>query len=287
MANKKGSKQLTWTNRLQIEAWQKAGISKSKMAAFLGVSLRTVYNELSRGEYTHLNTDYTVETRYSPDIAEKKYQEHLRVKSPDLKIGNDYEYAEYVEKMIGEKKYSPEAVIGEIRQKGLKFNTSLSKQTIYRYIEQGIFLTLTNDSLPISCKSEVREEKCSQSAEGQKHRRPSERGRRPFKFRTLGDGQRRRQERNKGNAFGADRKTVAQRAHRIDEGQNLRFRSESPQQDRTPSRQSSLCRNVQDDNRRQRKRILQRQGHRNKCVRRKQDNFILLPPIQRIRTRKQ
>lgn len=157
MANKKGSKQLTWTNRLQIEAWQKAGISKKKMAAFLGVSLRTVYNELSRGEYTHLNTDYTVETRYSPDIAEKKYQEHLRGKGPGLKIGSDHEYAEYVEKMIGEKKYSPEAVIGEIRQKGLKFNTSLSKQTIYRYIEQGIFLTLTNDSLPIKKNKKVKE----------------------------------------------------------------------------------------------------------------------------------
>lgn len=159
MANKKGSKHLTWTNRLQIEAWQKVGISKKKMADLLGVSLRTVYNELSRGEYTHLNTDYTVEIRYSPDIAEKKYREYLKSKGPGLKIGNDHEYAEYVEKMIGEKKYSPEAVIGEIKAKGLSFKTSLSKQTIYRYIDQGIFLTISNKSLPIK-KNKTAKAKC-------------------------------------------------------------------------------------------------------------------------------
>lgn len=149
MANKKGSKHLTWTNRLQIEAWQKAGISKKQIAEFLGVSLRTIYYELSRGQYVRLNSDYTTELMYSPDIAEKKYQDHLKSKGPDLKIGNDFEYANYVEMMIGEKKYSPEAVIGEIQTKGLKFNTSLSKQTIYRYIEQGIFLNLTNSNLPL------------------------------------------------------------------------------------------------------------------------------------------
>lgn len=37
---------LTFTDRLQIEAWQKAGISKAQMAELLGVHLSTIYREL-------------------------------------------------------------------------------------------------------------------------------------------------------------------------------------------------------------------------------------------------
>ena len=45
----KGSKCLTWNQRLQIEALLKANVSKKKIAEALGVSFQTVYNELKRG----------------------------------------------------------------------------------------------------------------------------------------------------------------------------------------------------------------------------------------------
>ena len=64
-------KHLNFNNRLQIEAWLKAGVSKKDMAAMLGVHWKTIYNELKRGQYEHLNSDYTTEIRYSPDIAEQ------------------------------------------------------------------------------------------------------------------------------------------------------------------------------------------------------------------------
>ncbi len=142
-------KHLTLTDRIQIESWQKVNISPRVMAEKLGVHISTIYRELKRGEYEHLNTDYTTDVRYSPDIAEQQYQENLRAKGAPIKIGNDHAYAEYIEYKITVEKYSPGAVLGEIKTKGIEFSTSISKTTLYRYIDQGVFFTLTNKNLPV------------------------------------------------------------------------------------------------------------------------------------------
>ena len=142
-------KTLTWSDRLKIEAWLRVKTPKKVMAEALGVHISTIYREIKRGQYEHLNTDWTTETRYSPEISEQKKQEFLRAKGGDLKIGNDMEYADYLEYKVAVDKYAPGAILGEIKRKGLKFNTSISKTTFYRYIENGVFLTLTNKSLPV------------------------------------------------------------------------------------------------------------------------------------------
>jgi IS30 family transposase len=142
-------KHLTFTDRLKIEAWQKFGIKPAQMAAELGVHISTIYRELKRGVYTHLNSDYTEEERYSPDIAEEKYRSNLKAKGAGLKIGNDHAYATYLEYKVSVEKYAPGAILGEIKREGLQFSTSISKTTFYRYIEDGVFLTITNKDLPV------------------------------------------------------------------------------------------------------------------------------------------
>lgn len=142
-------KHLSFSDRLKIEAWQKVGTSPRTMADELGVHISTIYRELKRGEYEHLNSDYTTEQRYSPDIAEEKYQENLRAKGAGLKIGTDREYAAYLEYKVSAEKYAPGAILGEIKRKGLQFCTTISKTTFYRYIEDGVFLTITNKDLPV------------------------------------------------------------------------------------------------------------------------------------------
>ena len=142
-------KQLTRADRLKIEALDKAGHGKKEIADQIGVHQSTIYRELQRGRYIHTNSDLTEEERYSPDIAEEKYQQNLRDKGPDLKIGNDHELAEYIENKIAKDGYSPGAVLGEIKAKGLEFETTISKPTLYSYIDKGIFLTLTNKDLPV------------------------------------------------------------------------------------------------------------------------------------------
>lgn len=141
---------MTLTKRLQLEAYLKAKISPKEIAKLLGVHKSTVYREIKRGKYTRLDgKDYIFYTAYSPDIAEKRYRENLSLKGTGLKIENDKALADYIEFKICEEKYSPAAVLGEIEAQGLEFETSITKTTLYRYIDDGVFLTLTNKHLPV------------------------------------------------------------------------------------------------------------------------------------------
>lgn len=171
-------KHLTFSDRLKIEAWQKVGTKPRVMADKLGVHISTIYRELKRGQYEHLNHDYTTERRYSPDIAENKYQDSLRAKGAPLKIGTDHEYAAYLEYKVSVEKYAPGAILGEIKRLGLKFNTSISKPTFYRYIEQGVFLTITNKDLPVKrnkTKRHYKKVRASRVAKGDSiEKRPAE-----------------------------------------------------------------------------------------------------------------
>lgn len=143
-------KSLTYTNRLQIEAWLKAGIRPLEIAKLLGVHNSTIYRELKRGQYSRLDGEtWKTYTAYSPDIAQQKYKDGLKVRGPGLKIGNDHALANYIEYKIAKEHYSPAAVLGDIKRRGLIFSVELSKVTLYRYIDQGVFLTVSNKDLPV------------------------------------------------------------------------------------------------------------------------------------------
>lgn len=137
----------TLNDRLKLEAWQKAKVPKAEMAKMLNKDLSSVYRELHRGQYKRQNTDLTFSDAYSPDKANDRYRENLKAKGAPLKIGNDVEFAEYIENKIINDKYSPKAVLGEIKRKNLPFKTSISHTTLYRYINDGLFLHLTNKDL--------------------------------------------------------------------------------------------------------------------------------------------
>lgn len=145
-------KHLSKTDRLRIEAHTRDGKTPKEIAEIIGVHISTIYRELHRGQYEHLNSDYTTEVRYSPDKADARYRENLRAKGPQLKIGRDHRLAAYIEERIADRKYSPAAVLGEIRAQGLHFDTTISIPTLYSYIDKGVFLRLTNKDLPVKSK---------------------------------------------------------------------------------------------------------------------------------------
>ena len=93
-------KHLTWTDRLKIEKGLKEGLKPCAIADRLHVHNTTIYRELKRGRYTHLNSDLTTEERYSPEIAQQRYEENLKAKGGELKIGNDYELSAFIEKDV-------------------------------------------------------------------------------------------------------------------------------------------------------------------------------------------
>lgn len=142
-------KHLTFTDRIRIEKWRKEGIKVRDIAGKLRVDPSTVYRELKRSSYDRPNgKTWELIATYSPDIAEQKYQTHLREKGPNLKIGKDHELAAYIEQTIIDKDCSPAAVYGYAREEGKIFKTHISVPTIYSYIKKGVFLNLTQKSLP-------------------------------------------------------------------------------------------------------------------------------------------
>lgn len=153
---KRRFKHLSWTDRLKIETMLKDKRHKQEIADEIGVHLKTIYNEIKRGRYIHTNSDLTEEERYSPEMAEAAYREHLAAKGPDLKIGNDHELAQHIEKKIAEDGYSPAAVLREIKEQGLEFKTSICESTLYSYIDKGVFLTITNKNLPVKGKKKTK-----------------------------------------------------------------------------------------------------------------------------------
>lgn len=85
---------------------------------------------------------------YCPEMAERKYQENLRAKGPDLKIGNDIDFANYVEQKIVEEHYSPAALLAELKAKPPQFDTTVCEATLYNYIYRGdVFLVLNPEHL--------------------------------------------------------------------------------------------------------------------------------------------
>lgn len=141
-------KHLSWDDRINIESGLKHGDSIQKIADDIGVHRNTIYNEIKRGQYEHLNSDLTTETRYSPEIAEAAYRANLAAKGPDLKIGTDRRLAEYIESRIVNDGYSPAAVLGEIKTQGIEFDTTICEATLYSYIKKGVFLNLEQCHLP-------------------------------------------------------------------------------------------------------------------------------------------
>lgn len=147
-------KQLKFSDRLKIEAMLKAKYRVAEIAEKLHVHRSTIYNELKRGQYEHANTDLTTEMRYSPDIAQQRCDENLKIRGTQLKISKDIKYANYLEHKIVNEDYSPAAALGELKAQGKEgnFSTTICVTTLYSYINKGVFLFLTNKDLPVKGK---------------------------------------------------------------------------------------------------------------------------------------
>ncbi len=123
-----------------------SGHTPKDIAAYLDVHISTIYREIKRGATLQRNTDYTEEVRYTSDAGQRWHDTAVQNSGRTLKIGNDRAFAEWVEKIIIEKKYSPEAALMAAKKEG--FKTTICVHTLYNYIDAGLFLTLTNAYLP-------------------------------------------------------------------------------------------------------------------------------------------
>ena len=144
---------LTKTARQQLETMLNLKVPVKEIAKYLDVHISTIYREIKRGEYQH--RDYKTwnnVTKYSCDIAQDRYEKNLKDKGAEIKLGKDFEFANYIEHRIVDDKLSPGAVLGEIKKNNIFFNTSISINTLYKYIERGYFSKLEMKHLPLKSK---------------------------------------------------------------------------------------------------------------------------------------
>ena len=133
--SKKG-KHLEYSERQSIERWfNRDKRTKVEIAELLDRTEKTIRNEIKRGLVKNLTTELIEIWVYSADVAQQKYEYYLRAKGPKLKIDNDYELKEYVEKAIKEDKKSPEVIAEEIKE--MNFKTKMCARTIRNNIASG------------------------------------------------------------------------------------------------------------------------------------------------------
>ena len=149
--SKEKRKHLIERERYKIEALFQQGLRASEIGAILTPKRdrRTIERELERGMTLQRDSDLTEKQVYLADVAQRKHDEKAANKGRGLKIGHDRKLAEYIERKIRDEKYSPDAVIGQIKAQGLQFDVTICTKTVYNMIDRGDFLNLTNKDLPV------------------------------------------------------------------------------------------------------------------------------------------
>ena len=149
-------KQLTERDRYKIEAYFQAGLKPQEIAAYIGCSKRTIERERRLGMTAQLKPatknikacgDLQVQWVYLADAAQRRHEENAARKGRGLKIDKDHALARHIEHKIKTEKWSPAAVIGELCQRGWSYDVRICVKTLYNYIDQQLFLELTNDDL--------------------------------------------------------------------------------------------------------------------------------------------
>lgn len=152
---------ITEKERYQIEALLQAKHSIPEIADILNHKYITVYKEIKKGKVKQLDSQLAEHYVYKADYAQMIYENSVSNRGRNLKIGSDHELVAYIEKMIKEEKYSPEALLLKIKSEGLQFKTSLCFKTIYNYLDMGLFLNVSASDLPV--KKQVRKPKQKKS----------------------------------------------------------------------------------------------------------------------------
>lgn len=141
-------KYFTEKERYQLEAYyNKMRLKPIEIAELMGKHINTIYNELHRGFTDLMDTHLKKRRVYCADVAQKKAEYNATAKGAKLKIGQDYAYAAYIEKLVCKKKYSLYSAMVAADKKG--FKTSVCLRTLYNYVQHNVFLELDYSKMPV------------------------------------------------------------------------------------------------------------------------------------------
>jgi IS30 family transposase len=138
---------LTARERYKIEGLLEGKKTVGEIAAILRRDSATIYREIERGTVKRLRYDLREKAEYRANVGQADYEKQGRNKERSLKIGKDKKLEAYIRIKLVEEKFSPDAIIGQIKSEGLVFEGIITTKTLYNYIDAGYFVGISNKDL--------------------------------------------------------------------------------------------------------------------------------------------
>lgn len=151
---------ITEAQRYQIEILCQEKYTIQQIADILGHKYHTIYQEIKRGTVKQLDTLLKEHYVYKADYAQLMYNRNVSNRGRNLKIGSDFKLVHFIEDMVKNKHYSPEALLLYAKNEGLEFDTKICVKTIYNYFDMGLFLNVSVADLPV--KKEAKKKKTNE-----------------------------------------------------------------------------------------------------------------------------
>lgn len=149
---------LTFTQRHTIEVMLKDEKGPKEIAAAVGKHYTTIYREIKKGTVEFLNWDYTTRTEYCCDVGQRITQERAKNKGLEKKLAQETELLEHIAYLIKEKKYSPYAVLQDLKKNG-DCPVSMCETTLYKYIHEGLIPGVSDRDLYIKANKKKKQKK--------------------------------------------------------------------------------------------------------------------------------
>lgn len=138
---------LSERQRYKMEALLESRMAIKQIALVLGYDRSTIHREILRGTVKRLQTDLTEKKKYRANVAQADYVKRCPNRERPLKIGKDRFLEDHIRTKIIQDRFSPDAIIGEIKAQGLQFKGMICTKTLYNYIDAGIFCGISHKDL--------------------------------------------------------------------------------------------------------------------------------------------
>ena len=158
-------RRLDWSDRLRIETMYNAGNSCLAIAKALGFAPSTIYREVKHGLYEHMGAETTKRPwHYSAQIAQDCADFQATSRCPDIKLGSNHAYVKDVAQQIA-LGVSVDTIVNVRKKNG---QWTVSTTTLYRYIDRGYILNVTNKQLPEKLRRKQRKHNTVKAARAPK-----------------------------------------------------------------------------------------------------------------------
>lgn len=152
-------KHLSLQERTLIQAWKSEGLSNREIGRRLHRSHQTIANELKRGTTTQLKTKRKQYHSYFPETGQAVYDKNRKKCGAKSKRIIASEFLMFACEQIKKYKWSPDAIIGFIKQlPEWKNQPIVCTKTLYNYIDAG-FLPVRNIDLLVKTRLSLKKKR--------------------------------------------------------------------------------------------------------------------------------